>query len=117
MAGLLRGVVVSLALVCAHALAQVQQVDPNFQALLNALMQGSQVALVTPLPDGRVEVTSFAAPGQRTAADAALLIQRAQISLQNFGIQQPTGQQLATALAGGVITVPTGSTQIPGVLP
>lgn len=115
MAGQLRNVVIFLALVCAPALAQ--QVDPNFQALLNALMQGTPVALLTPLPDGTVQVTSLTAPGQRSAADAAMLIQRAQVNLQNLGVVQPTGQQLATALAGGAIDVPTGRTQLPAVLP
>ena len=115
MARLLRNVVLLCSLAGTPALAQ--QVDANFQALLNALMQGTQVALLTPLPDGTVEVTSFAAPGQRTAADAAMLIERARINLANLGVTRPTGQQLATALAGGTLTVPTGSTQISSVLP
>jgi hypothetical protein len=80
-------------------------------------MSGSEVALLSPLPDGTIEVTSFAAPGQRSAADAALLIERARIDLANLGIERPTGQQLARALAGGTIDVPTGRTQIGGVLP
>ena len=120
MAGKLRAVVLFLALAGSPALAQqaqVQQVDPNFQALLNALMQGTPVALLTRLPDGTVEVTSFAAPGQRTAADAAMLIERARINLANLGVAQPSGLQLATALAGGAVTVPTGSTQLSSVLP
>jgi len=114
MAGHLRTLVVFLAFACSPALAQV---DANLQTLLNALMQGTPVALLTPLPDGTVEVTSFTAPGQRSAADAALLIEQARINLANFGIEQPTGQQLALALAGGTIDVPTGRTQIAGVLP
>ena len=119
MAGQLRRVVILilLALACAPALAQQQQVDPNFQALLNALTQGAQVALLTPLADGTVQVTSFVAPGQRSAADAAFLIEQARVTLQNLGVTQPTGQQLAAALAGGVIDVPTGRTQVFGVLP
>jgi hypothetical protein len=119
MAGKLRAVVLFLVLAGSPALAQVQQVqqiDPNFQALLNALMQGTQVALLTPLPDGTLEVTSFAAPGQRTAAEAAMLIERARINLQNLGVERPSGLQLATALAGGTIIVPNGSTQISSVL-
>jgi hypothetical protein len=115
MAGKLRAVVLFLALAGSPALAQ--QVDPNFQALLSALIQGTPVVLLTPLRDGTVEVTSFAAPGQRTAVDAALLIEHARTNLQNFGIERPTGQQLAAAIAGGVIDFPTGRTQIPGVLP
>ena len=114
MAGLLHNFVIILTLACSPALAQV---DANLQALLNALMAGTPVALLTPLPDGTIEVTSFAAPGERSAADAALLIERARIDLANLGIERPTGQQLARALAGGTIDVPTGRTQIGGVLP
>jgi len=110
----LRSLVVFLALACSPALAQI---DTNLQTLLNALMLGTPVALLTPLPDGTIEVTSFTAPGQRSAADAALLIERARVNLANFGIEQPTGQQLAFALAGGTIDVPTGRTQIAAVLP
>ena len=115
MASLLRTVVVFLGFVCAPVLAQ--QVDANFQALLAALMQGTPITLLTPRSDGTVEVTSFTAPGQRSAADAAQLIQNARLNLQNLGVVQPTGQQLAAALAGGAIDVPTGRTQIQGVLP
>jgi hypothetical protein len=115
MAGPLRRVVILLALACSPALAQ--QVDPNLQSLLTALMQGTPITLLTPLSDGTIQVTSFTAPGQRNAADAALLIQQARVDLQNLGVTRPTGQQLAAALAGGTINVPTGSTQLPGVLP
>jgi hypothetical protein len=120
MAGHLRAVAFFLALACAPALAQQPQqqvVDPNFQALLNALMQGTPVTLLTPLPDGTIQVTSFTAPGQRSATDAAALIQRASTNLANFGVTQPTGQQLAAALAGGPLTVPSGSTAIASVVP
>ncbi len=80
-------------------------------------MQGTEAALLTPLPDGTLEVTTFIAPGQRSAAEAAGLIERARVSLESFGVQQPTGRQLALALAGGTIDVPAGRTQIAGVLP
>lgn len=115
MAGLLRAVAVSLACACSTAFAQ--QIDANLQSLLNALMSGAEVALLSPLPDGTIEVTSFAAPGQRSAAEAAQLIERARTNLQNLGVKQPTGQQLARALAGGTIDVPSGRTQLGGVLP
>jgi hypothetical protein len=115
MAGLLRSVVVIVALASQAAFAQ--QVDANLQSLLSALMSGSQVALLSPLSDGTVEVTSLTVPGQRSAADAAALIERARVSLQNLGVERPTGQQLARAIAGGTIDVPSGRTQLSGVLP
>lgn len=114
MAGQLRHVVFLFALACTQAAAQV---DANFQALLSALMQGTQVALLSPLPDGTLQVTSFAVPGQRSAADAAALIERARINLTNLGVAEPTGEQLALALVGGTIDVPSGRTQIVGVVP
>ncbi len=114
MAGPLRAVAILLALACAPALAQV---DQNFQTLLSALMQGTPVALLTQMPDGTVQVTSFAAPGQRTAADAAALIQRARANLANFGVTNPSGQQLAVSLAGGTLQVPSGSTAVAAVVP
>jgi len=118
MAGLLRTVVVFLALACAPALAQqAQQADANLQALLNALMSGTPVTLLSPLRDGTVEVTSLTVPGQRSAAEAALLLERARINLSNLGVDRPTGQQLSRALAGGTIDVPSGRTQLGGVLP
>jgi hypothetical protein len=118
MAGLLRTVVVFLALACAPALAQqTQQTDANLQALLNALMSGTPVTLLSPLRDGTVEVTSLTVPGQRSAAEAALLLERARIDLSNLGVDRPTGQQLSRALAGGTIDVPSGRTQLGGALP
>jgi hypothetical protein len=114
MAGQLRSVVLLLAFACTQAAAQV---DANFQALLSALMQGTPATMLTALPDGTVQVTSVTAPGRRSAADAALLIEQARLTLSNFGVTEPTGEQLALALVGGTISVPSGSTQIPGVLP
>ena len=115
MAGPLRRVAIFLALVSTPAFAQ--QVDANLQALLNALMSGTQVALLSPLANGSVEVTNGIAPGQRSAADAAQLIERARLDLANLGVTKPTGQQLATALAGGTVDVPTGRTRLAGALP
>ena len=114
MVGKLRAVVAALAIASAPALAQV---DSSLQTLLNALMQGSEVALLTQLADGTVQVTSFRAPGQRSATDAAALIERARVNLANLGVAAPTGEQLAVALAGGPIEIPSGRTSMIGVLP
>lgn len=114
MVGKLRAVVLTLSLACGTAAAQV---DSNLQSLLNALMQGSDVMLLTPLADGTVQVVSFRAPGQRSAAEAAALIERARENLANLGVTQPTGQQLAAALVGGAVDIPSGRTGMTGVLP
>ena len=109
----LRSAVLLLALACTQAGAQV---DANFQTLLTALTQGTEVALLTPLADGTLQVTSFRAPGPRSVADAAALIESARINLANLGVGQPSGQQLALALGGGTVDIPSGRTQLPGVL-
>jgi hypothetical protein len=114
MAAPFRTLLLSLAFVATHAAGQV---DSNLQTLLNALMQGTEVALFTPLADGTVQVTSFRVPGQRSAAEAAALIQRARLNLTNLGVATPTGEQLATALIGGPVDVPSGRTSMVGVLP
>jgi len=93
------------------------QFDSNFQNLLTGLTQGSEVTLLTPLSDGTVEVTSFFPPGRMSAAAATASIEQARAELVNFGIEQPTGAQLAAALVGGVLNVPSGSTHLAGVLP
>ena len=47
------------------------QADANLQSLFTGLTQGTEITLVTPLPDGMAEVTSFTPPGRFSAADAA----------------------------------------------
>jgi hypothetical protein len=93
------------------------QLESNFQNLLTGLTQGLEVTLLTPLSDGTVEVTNFFPPGRMTVASAAASIEQARATLASFGIEEPTGAQLAAALVGGTLYVPSGSTRLAGVLP
>ena len=93
------------------------QADANLQSLFAGLTQGTEITLVTPLPDGMAEVTSFTPPGRFSAADAAGAIERARRQLAALGVARPSGRQLAVALAGGSVDIPTGRMQLGGELP
>lgn len=114
----LRSVVAALGVaVMIPAGAAWAQADANLQRLFTGLTQGTEITLVTPLPDGMAEVTSFTPPGRFSAADAAGAIERARRQLAALGVAQPSGRQLAVALAGGTVDIPTGRTQLGGELP
>lgn len=93
------------------------QANNNLQALFAALTEGTEVTLVTPLANGMTEVTSFRPPARFGGAEAAGALERARQQLAALGVTQPSGQQLAVALAGGTLDVPSGRTQLGGVLP
>lgn len=101
----------------ALALAALAQAQNNLQNLLAALTQGSEVTLITALASGGTEVTSFRPALPMSPADAAAAVERAREELASLGVAQPSGRQLATALAGGTVDIPTGRTQMRGTLP
>lgn len=107
-------VLLAAALLNGNALAQS---DNNMQSLFVGLTQGTEVTLVTPLANGMTEVTSFRPPARLGGAEAAGALEIARQQLAALGLAQPTGQQLAVALVGGTLDVPTGRTQLGGVLP
>lgn len=88
----------------------------NLQSLLAALTHGTQVTLITHFANGTSQVTSFRPPVQLPPAEAAAAIERARAELAAFGVTQPSGEQLAVALVGGTLDIPTGRTQLPGVV-
>jgi hypothetical protein len=93
------------------------QADVNLQNILVALTNAAEVTLLTPLQSGVTEVTSFRSPVRLSVADAAGAIERARRQLADLGVPRPTGLQLATALFGGPVDIPTGRTQLGGVVP
>lgn len=109
------------ALLCLLALLAappaLAQANNNLQALFAGLTEGTEVTLVTPLANGLAEVTSFRPPVRLGGAEAAGAVEQARQQLAALGVAQPTGRQLAVALVGGTVNVPTGSTQLAGVLP
>jgi hypothetical protein len=114
MGRVLRCVVIALLAVAAKASAQA---DASLQAILQGLTQGEEVTLVTPLANGLSEVTSFRSPVRLSGAQAAGALERARQELAALGVPRPSGLQLATALFGGTVDIPSGSTQLAGVLP
>ena len=118
MGRILHGVAAALsAIVLTSACEVFAQAEANLQSLFVGLTQGTEVTLVTPLANGMAEVTSFSPPGRLSAAEAAGALERARQQLAALGVAQPSGQQLALALVGGTVDIPTGRTQLGGVLP
>jgi hypothetical protein len=128
------GVVAALATACHCALAQtvvpptvtVTRIAPqlvafagspsNFQNLVNGLTQGTQVQMVTQLPDGFTQIVSFTPTAALPPAQAAQVLETARQQLIGLGIANPTAEQIATTLMGGVVPTALGGAQVPGVL-
>jgi hypothetical protein len=106
-----------LAVVAALAFQAAAHAQDNLQNLLAALTLGSEVTLITPLANGMAQVTSFRPAARLSSAEAVAAIERARLDLAAFGVMQPTGEQFALALVGGTVDVPSGRTQLRGVLP
>jgi len=96
--------------------ARAQSVDPNWQNLLAALVNGAEVMLVTPLATGQVQVTSFRPATRLAPADAQAFLQRAAVELRALGAQNPSAEQAARVLAGGPLEVAGRRYQAPGIL-
>lgn len=90
--------------------------DANFQNLVNGLASGTQVTLTTAAPTGGTQAVTFTPTGTMTAQQIAQTLETLRQSLIARGIATPTGQQLATALTGGPLITPSGTTQVNGVV-
>jgi hypothetical protein len=115
-----QGLVAALLIVCQSVSAQtsvpptvtVQQLAPqlvpfagsqaNFQNLVTGLAQGTQVQLVSVLPDGSTQVVSFT-PAPVPVAQIPSLLESTRQQLIGLGIATPSAQQLALALTGGAV--------------
>lgn len=97
--------------------ARAQSPDPNLQNLLNGLINGTEVMLVTPLSSGQFQVTSLNPGGRLAPPDAAAAIDRARAQLTSLGEPNPTAEEIARVLAGGPINTPGGRVQAAGILP
>lgn len=128
------GLVAALAIACHGATAQtvvppavsVQRVAPqlvafagsqvNFQNLVNGLSQGTLVQLFTTLPDGFTQVVTFTPAAALAPDQIAQALETARQRLIGLGIPNPTAEQLARTLMGGVVPTPLGGSQVAGVL-
>lgn len=81
--------------------------EANFQSLVNGLAGGTPVSLAT----GN-QVVTFTPSGTMTAEQIAQTLESVRQSLIARGIATPTGQQLATALTGGTLITPAGTTPV-----
>ena len=105
---------------------QVQRIAPqlvafagseaNFQALVNGLANGTPVTLTTVLPNGMTQVVNFASAGTMSTLQIAQTLENLRQSLIAKGVGAPTVQQVATAITGGALTTPAGTTQVNGVV-
>jgi hypothetical protein len=126
--------VAALAIACHGALAQtvvpptvtVQQTAPqlvafagspsNFQNLVNGLAQGTQVQMVTLLPDGFTQIVTFTPAAAMPPAQIAQVLETARQQLIGLGIGNPTAEQIAITLMGGVVPTALGGSQVPGTI-
>ena len=79
----------------------------NFQNLVTGLAQGTPVQLFSVLPDGSTQLVTFTPSAPVPVAQIPSLLESTRQQLIGLGVATPTAQQLATALAGGI--VPTGA--------
>jgi hypothetical protein len=88
----------------------------NFAALVSGLSQGVPVTLLTPTPDGRLQVATFTPPIVGGATEIARALEAARSSLISRGVAAPGAQQIGVALMGGGLPTPAGAVQVAGVL-
>jgi len=88
----------------------------NFDNLVNGLASGTQVSLTTLLPGGGTQVVSFTPSSTMTTLQIAQMLESVRQSLITRGVAAPTAQQIATALTGGALATPSGTTQMNGVV-
>ena len=91
--------------------------EENFRNLVGGLAQGTGVTLTTVTANGVTEVVSFTpTTAALSALQVAQTLEAARQQLIASGIGAPTGQQIAVALMGGVLTTPLGGTTLNGTL-
>jgi len=90
--------------------------DANFQNLVNGLASGTAVTLTTVSPTGGTQVVNFTPTGTMTVQQIAQTLESVRQSLIARGISAPNAQQLATALTGGPLLTPSGTTQVGGAI-
>lgn len=126
--------VAALAIACSCAAAQtpvppevtVQRIAPqlvvfagsqsNFQNLVSGLAQGTQVQLVSVLPDGSAQIVTFTPAAALPPERIAPVLEAARQQLISLGIAAPSAEQLAFALTGGTVPTALGGARVAGSL-
>jgi hypothetical protein len=88
----------------------------NFDSLVNGLASGNPITLATALPTGATQSVTFTPSGTMTTLQIAQTLESVRQSLITRGVAAPTAQQIATALTGGALVTPSGTTQVGGVI-
>ncbi|WP_201315547.1 hypothetical protein [Dyella sp. EPa41] len=90
----------------------------NAHALVDGLLAGSRITLVTPAASGGRSTRSSFLPktGKLGYANARMALALAQAALAKAQITRPTAAQIEAVLNGGAIMAPYGPAQMPGVL-
>jgi hypothetical protein len=102
--------------------AVVQQLAPqlvafagspqNFQNLVTGLAQGTPIQLTTVLPNGFTQLVSFTPTGTLAPTQIAQVLESTRQQLIGLGIGNPTGEQIANALAGGNVPTALGRSPV-----
>jgi len=89
----------------------------NADAIVNGLRGGTSITLVTTAADRSVSLAGFT-PGRAMGyADIRASLASAQRLLSRLGIAHPTAEQIQSAMIGGEIAMPNGTTrQVAGTL-
>lgn len=90
----------------------------NAQALVEGLLNGTRITLVTPasLATRPAQSTFLPKTGKLGHDNVRMALALAQAALAKAGISQPTAGQIEAVLNGGAIMAPYGPAQMPGVL-
>lgn len=89
----------------------------NADAIVSGLRGGTAITLVTTAADRSASLAGFT-PGRAMGyADIRAALASAQQSLSRLGIARPTAEQIQSAMIGGEIAMPNGTTrQVAGTL-
>lgn len=88
----------------------------NFQNLVTGLAQGTPVQLLTVLPDGSTQVVTFTPAAPVPPDQIAQALEASRQQLIGLGIANPTAEQIARSLTGGVVPTVLGGSQVTGTL-
>ena len=89
----------------------------NADSLVDGLMSGRTITLVTTEGGRNVSLAGFTPAGAMSAREVKSALNAARQSLSRLGISRPTAEQIQAALIGGDILLRDGSTrQITGVV-
>jgi hypothetical protein len=88
----------------------------NVQNLVSGLAQGTQVQLVSVLPDGSAQIVTFMPAAALPPETIAPALESARQRLISLGVAAPSAEQLALAVTGGTVPTALGGVSVAGAL-